>query len=235
MNAKKLSILIPLYNEAGTIGEVLERVAAVPLEGWGKEIIVVDDGSEDNSKIKIQNAKIRLKIQNCIILSHPVNRGKGAAIHTGLEAASGSAVIIQDADLEYDPADWPRMLEEFEKHGGKAAVYGSRELAPEQRGYSHYVLGVRVLTGIANLLYGAHLTDVYTCYKLLPSEVVRGLSLSARGFEFEAEVTARLLKRGIPIREVPVHYRPRTFGEGKKIRVRDGAIGLWTLFRCRML
>lgn len=234
MTRRILSIIIPVYNEEATIAEVLGRVAAADTAGWEKEIIAVDDGSADNSNGKIQNAKVRFRIYNCTLLSHPVNCGKGAAIRTGLAAAGGDAVIIQDADLEYDPADWPRMLEEFEKYGGKAAVYGSRELAPERRGYAHYVWGVRILTGIANLLYGARLTDVYTCYKLFPLDVLRRLPLSARGFEFEAEVTARLLRQNTPIVEVPIRYRPRTFSEGKKIRWRDGLIGLWTLCKCRL-
>lgn len=232
---RKLSIIIPIYNEERTIAEVLRRVADVALGDWEKEIIIVDDGSTDNSKVKIENEKRQSKIQNFTVITHGRNRGKGAAVRTGIAVATGDALTIQDADLEYDPADWGRMLKMFDAEGGRAVIYGSRELQPERRGYLHYVLGVRLITALANLLFGSRLTDIYTCYKLFPRDLAQSLPLSAIGFEFEAEVTARLLKRRIPIIEVPVHYAPRTFAEGKKIRVRDGIVGLWILLKCRVV
>ena len=231
----KISIIVPVYNEARTIGEALRQIHAVDLGAWDKEIIAVDDGSNDDSKREAQSAKQHLKAQNITILSHEVNRGKGAAIRTGLAVAGGDAVVIQDADLEYDPRDIPSMLDAFERAGKRAVIYGSRELTPERRGYTHYVWGVRVLTGIANILFGSRLTDIYTGFKLFPTPLIRSLRLGAAGFEFEAEVTAKLLRRGIGIREVPVHYFPRSFAEGKKIRVRDGVVGLWMLLKCRVI
>lgn len=231
---KKLSVIIPVFNEEHTVGELLWRVAAQNIGDWEKEIVVVDDGSEDKSKVKMKKAKIQFKIQNCTILFHERNQGKGAAIRTALVHATGDYVLIQDADLEYDPADWPVLLAAAEENPG-AAIYGSRNLHPERRGYRYYVWGVWLLTKFTNLLFGSKLTDVYTGYKLTPISLLRATDLSSRGFEFEAEVTAKLLKGGIPIKEVPIRYNPRTFAEGKKIRFRDGLKGLWIILKYRFL
>ena len=227
----KLSILIPAYNEEKTIAHVLDKVMAQNYAGWEKEIIVVDDGSIDNSKVKMQNAKLQLKIQNLLLIQHEKNLGKGAAIRTGLGKISGDAVIVQDADLEYDPADIKLLLDELD-HGADV-VFGSRELQPERRGYWHDVLGVRFLTWLVNLFFGAKLTDVYTCYKLFRADVIKDINIESRGFELEMELTVKTLRMGFDIKEVPIHYYPRKFSEGKKIRAKDGLKGIWTLLKYR--
>ncbi len=226
----KLSIIIPVYNEEKTIEAALRKVAAETVAPWEKEIIVVDDGSADNSKSIVSAfANASANKENFKIISHDKNRGKGAALRTGIEAATGDAVIVQDADLEYDPADFPRLLSEL-RDASIAAVYGSRNISPRRRGYPHYVLGVAILSWFTNLLYRSRLTDVYTCYKLIRTDVLRSLRTESDGFEWEAEVTAKLLRAGYRIVEIPVSYAPRTFREGKKIRFRDAVIGFWTLF-----
>ncbi len=224
---KILSIIIPAFNEEKTIHQVIVRVLEQKLNGWGKEIIVVDDCSTDKTF-----EGIKPFLGSITLLKHNANRGKGAAIRTGLTAVSGEAVIIQDADLEYDPADWPRLLKELD-NPKTMVVYGSRNIAPERRGYFHYALGVKFLTALVNLLFGSQLTDVYTCYKLFRSSVIKSIALTSSGFEFEAEITTAILQRGLAIKEVPIHYYPRSFREGKKIRFRDGLIGIWTLIKNR--
>ncbi len=220
----KLSIIIPVYNEEKTIAAVLDALVAVPFGEWEREVIVVDDGSVDaTSAILKQWSGVKA-------FFHVANRGKGVAIRTGLAEACGDAVIIQDADLEYDPADIPRLLAAMEKTGADA-VFGSRNIAPERRGYPHYVLGVAVLTGCINLLFRSRLTDAYTGYKLLRTSALKELGITSAGFEFEAEATCLLLKRGYKICEIPIRYNPRSFSEGKKIRFRDGIIGLAMIFK----
>ncbi len=227
---KKLSIIVPVYNEERTVFSVLERLAALEHAGWEKDIIVVDDGSTDGSPKEIARAASALHIPNLTMLAHEKNTGKGAAVRAGIAAAKGDYIVIQDADLEYDPADIGELLWEAERSSAPV-VFGSRELQPKRRGYLHYVWGVRLLTFAANLLFGARLTDIYTCYKLCHSSVLKPLELTSRGFEFEAEVTAKLLRAGVPIREIPIRYYPRTFAGGKKIKIQDGLIGLSTIVR----
>lgn len=231
---KILSIIIPVLNEEQTIAEVIRRVAAQDLGTWEKEIIVINDGSSDNSKIKIQNAKLQFKIQNLIYIEHPTNLGKGTAIKSGLAAATGDAIIIQDADLEYSPAEFPNLLAELENHPEAAAIFGSRNLKPRRHGYAHYVWGVAVLTWIINILYWTRLTDSYTCYKLFRSNAIKSIPLQSRGFEFEAEITCKLLRGGRQIREIPIDYFPRSFAEGKKIRFRDAVKGVFTILKYRL-
>ncbi len=230
---KTLSIIVPVYNEERTVFNVLERLAALEHPGWEKDIIVVDDGSTDGSPREIARAASALHIPSLTMLAHEKNAGKGAAVRTGIAAAKGDYIVIQDADLEYDPSEIAALLREAVEHNAPV-VYGSREIAPERRGYPHYVWGVRLLTFAANLLFGARLTDIYTCYKLCHSSVLKPLQLTSRGFEFEAEVTAKLLRAGIPIREIPIRYHPRTFAEGKKIKIKDGFIGLHTLLKIKI-
>jgi len=222
----KLSIIIPALNEEKTILEVLGRVKMQELPGWEKEIILIDDGSED------MTGEIAGREDSVKLVRHGFCRGKGAAVASGLKEASGDFVLIQDADLEYDPADWPLLLQKIES-GESRVVFGSRNLNPGRRGYASYVLGVWLLTKLANILFGARLTDIYTCYKIVPLALAREIGVSSAGFEMEAEITAKILKRGIGIEEVPISYRPRKFSEGKKIRWRDGVRGAATLFRCR--
>ena len=228
-SAKKIFIIVPVYNEEATVMEVIRRLYDADVRGWDREIIIVDDGSRDASRQKIAEFS---HAKDLTVIAHDTNQGKGAAIRTGLVAVTGDAVLIQDADLEYDPSDIAGLIAEFDRHGGKAVVYGSRELAPKRKGYPHYVLGVRILTALANFAFGSSLTDIYTGYKLFPASVIKEMPIASAGFEFEAEVTARLLGAGTAIVEVPISYNPRTFKEGKKIGARDGIRGMVTILRC---
>jgi glycosyltransferase involved in cell wall biosynthesis len=223
---KKLSIIIPILNEEATLEKILERVEQAPTLDYQKELILVDDGSTDRTKEILAGLKTR---PDWVVLEHPKNFGKGRAIRTGLEAVTGQLVIIQDADLEYDPNDYQNLLRAFEETG--SVVYGSRNLNPEKRGYFHYVLGVWFLTLVNNLLFGSKLTDAYTCYKLFPADLIKSIPLESNGFEFEAEITAKILKKGLFIKEVPIKYSPRKFFQGKKIRFKDGLLGLWTMVK----
>jgi glycosyltransferase involved in cell wall biosynthesis len=215
----KISVLIPAYNEEQTVEEVIRRVGAVDLE---KEIIVVDDRSTDKT-LQIVSA---LSKEGLVIISHDRNRGKGAAIRTALAAASGDAVIIQDADLEYDPEDFHKLIRPF-LEGKAKVVYGVRSLAGQKW---HMRWGNRILTMVTNLLYGSRLQDMETCYKLVAKSVVDGIDLHSDGFEIEAEITAKILKKGYQIYQVPIRYSPRTH---KKLTPLDGLPTLWALIRLR--
>jgi glycosyltransferase involved in cell wall biosynthesis len=203
----KLSVLIPVYNEEHTVEEVLRRVDAVDLE---KEIIVVDDCSTDRTAQILSN----LRRENLVVITHDRNRGKGAAIRTALAAASGDAFIIQDADLEYDPRDYHRLLQPL--------------VGDEQEWHMRW--GNRVLTKVTNLLYGGSLEDMETCYKLIDRAVMSDLELHADGFDIEAEITAKILKKGYDIHQVPIWYSPRT---EKKLTPLDGLPTLWALIKLR--
>ena len=225
----KLSIIIPVFNEEKTIVQVLEKVLAQAIGEWQKEVIVIDDDSSDGTSKKLEPFFDQVRV-----FKHAQNQGKGAALQTGFDVARGEAIIVQDADLEYDPADWPRLIRALEENPELAAVYGSRELSPERREYFPYVLGVKFLTFLINLLFGSRLTDAYTGYKLFRAEAIKSINLESRGFEIEAEITVKLLRGGFQIKEVPIHYRPRSFSEGKKIRARDGLRGIWTILKYRL-
>ena len=235
----KLSIIVPAYNEARTLAALLEAVRAVDLNGLGleREILVVSDGSTDDSAA-IARAQAGVAVHEY----HP-NRGKGAAVRHGIERASGELILIQDADLEYDPQDYLALLPPL-CDGRAQVVYGSRLLGYEKQfgkgtvrrhrgAYRSAYLGGRVVTELANLLYGAHLTDAPTGYKCFRTDVIRAIAIEHDRFDWEQEVTAKLLRSGIEIFEVPISYRPRSFEEGKKIGVRDGLSALWTLARYR--
>lgn len=225
-----VSILIPVYNEAAYVGEVVERVRAVTLPpGVRREIIIVDDGSTDGTRAVIealQGADLRVIASQC-------NGGKGMAIRLGIAAAQGDVILLQDADLEYDPADHPRVLAPI-LEGRAAIVYGSRFLG-EITGMSpaNRVANL-ILRGATNLLYGSSLTDEATAYKAFRADVLRGFSFRARRFEWCPEVTAKCLRAGHRIVEVPVRYRARSVGQGKKIRWWDLVHALWTLARYRL-
>lgn len=218
----KLSILVPLFNEAATIAELLHKVDAVAIPG-GKEIIVVDDGSADNSWSIVQTLQLNSPLK---LLKHEVNQGKGAAIKTALAAAAGDYVIVQDADLEYDPTDIARLMNHLENNKLKV-IFGSRNLQKNNYQYWHYYIGGKSLTWIYNLLYRQNLTDHATGYKLLHTDLIRDFNLQEDRFGFCAEVAAKLALRRENIVEIPISYQARTFAEGKKIKINDGANALW--------
>jgi len=223
-----VSVIIPVYNEARTLEEVVRRVLAVPMR---KEVVIVDDASTDGSdRIAGRIAKREADVR---FLRHPVNRGKGAAVRTGLAAARGDAFIVQDADLEYDPEDLPGLFEPvFE--GRAQVVYGSRVKGRNRYSHLRYYLGGRLLSLVTNVLYGVHISDEPTCYKVFTREVLQKLELRAEGFEFCPELTAKVILAGYHILEVPISYTPRTIKQGKKIRWTDGAVAIWTLLRLRL-
>lgn len=221
----KVSVLIAAYNESGTIARCLDAVYDRN-PGRDLEVIVVDDGSRDGT---FEAAKAAAR-PGTLVLRHDKNQGKGAAIRTALAAATGEVVIIQDADLEYDPADYAALLKPIEE-GRAEVVYGSR--IHNTRSYARYYWGGRLVSCWANLLYGSSLTDEPTCYKVFKLDLIRSLDLRSTGFEFCPEVTAKILRRGIVIHELPISYSPRLIEEGKKIRWTDGVIALWTLLKLR--
>ena len=227
----KLSVIIPVYNERGTLEEVLRRVARVPME---KEVIVVDDGSDDGTRkileSLLENADPSDRLR---IFFHEKNRGKGAAVRTGIEQAAGDWILIQDADLEYDPQDYPALLAPL-LDGRADVVYGSRFLdgAHGTRYFQHY-LANRFLTFVSNLMTGLNLSDMETGYKVFRRQVLDGIRLLSNGFEFEPEITAKVARRGYRIYEVPISYNSRSYQEGKKITWVDGVKALWALLRFR--
>ena len=224
----ELSVLIPVYNEVGTVEEIVRRVMAAP---YRKEIIIVDDGSTDGTAGRLQCFR---GVKGVEILTHTENRGKGAAIRTALQRATGRFTIIQDADLEYDPRDYPLLIELL-KRGETRVVYGSRYLSGRNElPITKFWVGVKLLNFMVRVLYGAILTDEATCYKAFDTALLRSLGLRCERFEFCPEVTAKLLKRGHGIIEVPVGFRYRTVAEGKKIGWCDGFAAVWTLLKYRL-
>jgi dolichol-phosphate mannosyltransferase len=227
----KLSIIIPVFNERGTIEEVMRRATNAPSLDYEKEIIVVDDKSTDGTKELLEKLKDRFDF---ILLHHSVNSGKGAAIKTALSSVSGDVVLIQDADLEYDVNDYENLLRIFDKKK-TPIVYGSRNLKKDKEySYLTYSLGGKLITFFCNAMFGSKLTDINTCYKLFRSDIIKNMGLKSDGFEFCEEVTVKALKGGYSIKEVPINYCPRKFSEGKKIRFKDGLIALWTVFKHRI-
>lgn len=222
----KLSIIIPVYNESKTIGEIIRQIKAV--KNFSKEIIVVDDASTDGTSgvIKV--------IKDITALRHKTNLGKGAAIRTGIAHATGDYVLIQDADLEYDPQDIKNLLEPI-RLGKAEVVYGSRFTGQHRNMFFWHWIGNQVLTLITNILFNTTLSDMETCYKIIPLSLLRSLNVKAKRFEFEPEVTAKVLKRGVRIWEVPISYAGREFQEGKKISWKDSIPALWTLLKYRFV
>ena len=227
---RKLSVIVPVYNERTTLVEVLRRMRAVELpDGIDREIVVVDDGSTDGTREVLR----QLGDSTVRVLLHDGNRGKGAAVRTGIGVANGDYILIQDADLEYDPEDWPTMIAPVQR-GRARVVYGSR-FTGERRNmlFLHWV-GNRMLSLVTNVLYNTTLSDMETCYKLVDRSLLLDLDLRSERFDIEPEITAKILKRRIRIYEVPVSYTGREFDEGKKITWRDGFAALWTLVKFRL-
>ena len=228
MSTPLLSVLVPVYNERATLQALLERVLAVPVE---KEVLVVDDGSRDGTREVLATLAQRLPIR---AFYHDRNRGKGWAIRTALPEARGEIVIVQDADLEYEPEEYPKLIEPILR-GEANVVYGSRYLGRDNPlPFTHYKVGVLLLNALVNLLYGTHLTDEATCYKVFRATLIKSIPLRCVRFEFCPEVTARVAKRGERILEVPIRYHYRTRAQGKKIGWRDGFEAIWTLLRYRV-
>lgn len=224
-----LSVLIPVYNERQTIALILERVHAVPVR---KQVICVNDRSTDGTTEILHRLKAEGQID--VLLEHPENRGKGAAIRTALAASSGNVVIVQDGDLEYDPADWPTLLAPI-VDGRADAVFGSRFLGgPHRVLYYWHSVGNWVLTTYSNMLTNLNLTDMETCYKAIRGDLARGLRLTSDRFGFEPEVTARLAQQKARIYEVPISYSGRTYAEGKKIGWKDGVAAFWHITRSNL-
>lgn len=224
-----LSIIIPCYNESGTIVELLRRVEAADIGAVNKQIIIVDDGSTDGTR-----ALLSAHAASHTVVLQPRNAGKGAAIRRGLEEVRGDIVIIQDADLEYNPDNYAALIAPI-LEGRSRVVYGSRERNANNRLHSGmlFYAGGKFLSTLTNLLYGSRITDEPTCYKVFDADLLRGIPLTCTHFEFCPEVTAKVLRRGIDIVEVPIDYFPRKKNQGKKINWRDGIAAMWTLLRWR--
>lgn len=227
----QLSIIVPCYNEQATITELIQRVQASAPEA---EIIVVDDGSTDGSRELLgrwtpaSHPKVR-------VLLHAKNQGKGAALHTGFSAAGGDILLIQDADLEYDPRDYPELLRPI-LEGRAEVVYGSRFLGGPRRAMMFWhMVANKILTLMTNILYDTILSDMETGYKVFKAEVIKGIPLRAKRFDFEPEVTAKMLKRKHRIYEVPISFDPREYEQGKKIGLKDAFEAVWTLLKYRLV
>ncbi|HSX40263.1 MAG TPA: glycosyltransferase family 2 protein [Candidatus Saccharimonadales bacterium] len=237
----KLSIIIPVFNEEKTIEKVLDRLGKVAFGDTSVEVIIVNDGSTDDTELRIKNYELRIRKKDTFKkISYLQNKGKGFAVKTGLEKATGDYVIIQDADLEYDPNFIPELIEQLVKNKADV-VYGTRlkrlpHLSKEEKTpqfFIHYI-GNRFLSFLTSLLYGQWITDMETGYKLFPADAAKEMRLCAKRFDFEPEITAKLLKKGLRILEIPISTTPRGYDEGKKLHtVRDGIKALWTLLKCR--
>ena len=228
----RLSVIIPVYNEEQTIQEVLERVAAVDLGGMEMEIVIANDGSTDGTRRAIDERRLPPHLPVHVYHS-PINLGKGAAVRMGLALASGDILLIQDADLELDPAEYTRLLRPLLDNQADV-VYGSRFLAPTSSVALRTRTANRFLTILTNVLFGGRLTDMETAYKVMRRDALAGLRLRCVGFDIEPELTARLLRGGRRIVEVPISYNPRRVDEGKKMRWIDGVDAIYTLLKCRL-
>lgn len=229
----RLSVIMPCYNERATIVEIIQRVRTNAPEA---EILVVDDGSQDGTRdILRQLGDGASPTPNLRVIYHEKNGGKGAAIRTGIAAATGDVILIQDADLEYDPRDYPHLLQPI-LEGRAQVVYGSRFLGGPRRAmmFWHMVANM-LLTFMTNILYDTILSDMETGYKVFKAEILKGVPLHARRYDFEPEITAKILKRRVRIYEVPISFDPREYADGKKIGLRDAFEAVWTLLKYRFV
>jgi glycosyltransferase involved in cell wall biosynthesis len=225
----KLSVIIPVYNEAKNINEIIKRVQATKL---ATEIIIVDDGSKDGTREILQKLDGKKKVN---VILNGKNQGKGAAVVTGLKAAKGDILLIQDADLEYDPRDYPALLKPIQE-GVADVVYGSRFLGAAHRVTMFWhQLANKMLTLMTNILYDSILTDMETGYKVFRREVIEGMTIRAKRFNFEPEFTAKILKRKYRIYEVPITFNPRDYSDGKKIKLKDAFEAVWALLKYRIM
>jgi glycosyltransferase involved in cell wall biosynthesis len=222
-----LSVLIPVYNEERTLERLLDAVEERPEVS---ELVIVDDGSTDGTPEILSARDFKVAVQ---VIRHERNRGKGAALRTAIAAATGDVALVQDADLEYDPAEFPLLLAPIER-GRAEVVYGSRSFAAHSAYSFWFVIGNKLVTLWTNVLFNSYLSDMETCYKLMPLSVWRSLDLRSDGFDIEPEITAKLLRSGRRIYEVPISYAARGRVEGKKLTWRDGVMALWTLSRIRV-
>ena len=220
----KLSVIIPIYNEAATCSLLIEKVKLIPIQ---KQIIVVDDCSTDGS------GGILKGIGDIELIRHQVNRGKGSAVQTALTHLKGDFVVLQDGDLEYNPADYEKMLNQLENDSADV-VYGSRWLG-KTSSLSYHTVGNRFITWFSNRVTGAALTDMTSCYKMMPTEIFRSLDICSAGFGLEAEITAKVFKKKLRVIEVPISYERRTKSEGKKLRLKDGLIACYALLKYTMI
>ncbi len=228
----KLSIIVPVYNEERTINQVIQRALAVDLGAIERELIVANDGSFDGTRRAIEEGGW-LRDPRVRLCENPINLGKGAAVRHGISAATGDILLIQDADLELDPQEYGKLLAPILENRADV-VYGSRFLAPSNRVSRKTRIANRVLTTVTNVLFGGRLTDMETAYKVFRRDIIRSIRLRAVGFDFEPEVTARVLLAGHRILEVPIGYEPRTTSEGKKIGWVDGFDAIYVLLKCRL-
>ena len=225
----KVSVIMPVYNEAATLRQIIDKVMAVPLD---IELIVIDDASTDATS-SILGSEISQLYKRIKILTHKINKGKAAAIRTAIPSCTGDIITIQDGDLETDPNDLVGLTAPIMR-GEAQVVYGSRYLNPnEPHLYKSYQIGGRILSWTVNLLYGQHITDEPACYKVFRADILKSIRLDYDRFEFCPEVTAKVSKMGFKIKELPMNYYPRSFAEGKKLNWRDGIKALWVLIRYR--
>ncbi len=226
---KKLSVIVPVYNEEHTINEILQRIEKVAIPGWSKEIIVVDDGSKDRTKTVLKSWEKKVRV-----IYKEKNEGKGNALSIGFKKATGDVILVQDADLEYSPNDYPVLLSPFD-NPHVDVVYGSRFLGPHLSTMFIYAQGNKFVTFVTNILFNTDITDMETCYKVFRHGVLNGITIRAKRFDVEPELTVKVLKNGYQIYEVPISYYGRKFNEGKKLTWRDGIIAFWTIIKYRFI
>jgi dolichol-phosphate mannosyltransferase len=234
MKAKKfnkVTIIIPVYNEASTIKKIVDRVKRANYLGLKKEIIIIDDHSTDDTRQILKTPFFK----DSKVIFQPKNKGKGSAVRAGIKASTGQIILIQDADLEYHPKDYTKSIRLIIEKD-LPVVFGSRELTGKNpHSYLSFHIGGKLVTTTTNLLYGSKLSDVPTGHKIFQADILKSVPLKCKRFEFCPEVTGLLLKKNIPIHEVPISYSARTIQEGKKIKAKDGLEAIWTLFRVRFL